>query len=464
MERKYVKNYESFKDGNAEPVNEELLGAIVNFLKGLWKKAAAKIKEIGDNWEEQVKYKQEVLFDPTDVDGIWGPIWKEYNAKPQFNDQDCFDLVSKMVDPDDSPMSQKSIQEFILQLPEEMRKEEQVVWELVRNRGLVFFQYGGNVAKAWAPLQNLPTPAIKPELKTGKAVQRTADGKNFVDQTHLPLLKKVIAPLTDDKKKAAVINWIKATFVPKFIEINNNITMDEVNKYTGGDKKEDTVLGSYGVKEAKELVGKDVYYKMEGFDPKAPKKELIGKANVQSFDEKKGLYLKTEKGTQFYKGVDSLLAKEEAEKLLGIKEGEGAMSYETLKPLFEEGKEVIFVLPGQDKAKYDAKKSVEEQKEIVAQSKMKALNDQNKEDSVTFEVDGKEIKVGYAQVIGPESAQQEGQEVEDAKKELGEIKDDPEKMKRVASYADFLQRGDKDQVKTLNDLLDDELSKLPKEA
>ena len=95
---------------------------------------------------------------------------------------------------------------------------------------------------------------------------------------------------------------------------------------------------------------------------------------------------------------------------------------------------------------------------------MKALNDQNNDESVTFDYDGKEIKMGYARVIGPLSKEQASEEAENAKKELGEIKDDPEKMKRVANYADFLQRGDKDQVKTLNDLLDDEIAKLPKEA
>jgi hypothetical protein len=454
MEKKYVKNYESFRNDKAEPVNEELLGAIVNFLKGLWKKAAAKIKQIGDDWQAQVKYKEEVLFDPTDVDGIWGPIWKEYNAKPQFNDQDCFDLISKMVDPDDSPMSQKSIQEFILQLPEDMRKEEQVAWELVRNRGLAYFQYGGTVAKAWVPLQKLATPSIKPDLKTGKAIQRTPDNKGFVDQTHLPLLKKVIAPLTDDKKKGAVINWVKTVFVPKMIEINGALTEDEVKKYSGGDKQDANIFATYGVKDEKELVGKDVYYKMEAFDPKAPKKEAIGKANVQSFDENKGLLLKTEKGTQFYKDADSVLSKVEAEKILGIKAGEGeAMNYETLNKIFGEGKEVIFLLPGVDKAKYDPKKSAEEQKEVVGTGKMKALNDQNKEDSVTFDHEGKEIKMGYGQVIGEPSAQQENADAAEAAKELGEIKNDPEKMKRVANYAKFLKDARPEDVEALDDLM-----------
>jgi len=454
MEKKYVKNYESFLNDKAEPVNEELFGAIVNFLKGLWKKAAAKIKEIGDDWQAQVKYKEEVLFDPTDVDGIWGPIWKEYNAKPQFNDQDCFDLISKMVDPDDSPMSQKSIQEFILQLPEDMRKEEQVAWELVRNRALVFFQYGGATAKAWVPLQKLATPAIKPDLKTGKAIQRTPDNKGFVDQTHLPLLKKVIAPLTDDKKKAAVINWVKTIFVKKMIEINNALTEDEVKKYSGGDKQDANIFGTYGAKDENELVGKDVYYKMEAFDPKAPKKEAIGKANVQSFDENKGLLLKTEKGTQFYKDADSILSKDEAEKILGIKAGEGeAMNYESLNKIFGEGKEVIFLLPGVDKTKYDPKKSAEEQKEVVGTGKMKALNDQNKEDSVTFDHEGKEIKMGYGQVIGEPSAQQENADAAEAAKELGEIKDDPEKMKRVANYAKFLKDARPEDVEALDDLM-----------
>ena len=455
MEKKYVKNYESFRNDKAEPVNEELLGAIVNFLKGLWKKAAAKMKEIGNNWEELAKYQKETLFDLTDADSFFAPIWKEYNAKPQFNDQDCFDLISKMIDPDDSPLSQKSIADLVAQLQgEDNKKFNQVSLELVRNRTLAFFQYGGAAAKAWVPLQKLATPAIKPDLKTGKAIQRTPDNKGFVDQTHLPLLKKLIAPLTDDKKKGAVINWVKTVFITKLQEITDTLTIDDIKKYTGSAKDDTSVFGSYGAKDENELVGKDVYYKMEAFDPKAPKKEAIGKANVQSFDENKGLLLKTEKGTQFYKDIDSILSKDEAEKILGIKAGEGeAMNYETLNKIFGEGKEVIFLLPGVDKAKYDPKKSAEEQKEVVGTGKMKALNDQNKEDSVTFDHEGKEIKMGYGQVIGEPSAQQENADAAEAAKELGEIKNDPEKMKRVANYAKFLKDARPEDVEALDDLM-----------
>lgn len=453
MERKYVKNYESFRNDSAEPVNEELFGAIVNFLKGLWKKAAAKIKQLGDDFEAQTKYKEEVLFDPTDVDSIWAPIWKEYNAKPQFNDQDCFDLISKMVDPDDSPLSQTSIQDLLKELPEQNRKVEQVCLELIRNRTLAFFQYGGATAKAWVPLQKLAAPAIKPDLKTGKAIQRTPDNKGFVDQNHLPLLKKVIAPLTDDKKKAAVINWVKTVFIKKMYEINDALTIDEIKKYTGSDKDDASVFGSYGAKDENELVGKDVYYKMQEFDPKAPKKEAIGKANVQSFDENKGLYLKTEKGTQFYKDADSIMNKEEAEKLIGVTPGEEAMNYETLNKIYDEKTEVIFLLPGVDKAKYDPKKSPDEQKEVVGMGQIKAINDQNTDKSVTFEHEGKDIQMGYAQVIGPLSKEQQTEEAEEAAKELGEIKDDPEKMKRVANYAKFLKTARPEDVDALDDLM-----------
>ena len=43
------------------------------------------------------------------------------------------------------------------------------------------------------------------------------------------------------------------------------------------------------------------------------------------------------------------------------------------------------------------------------------------------------------------------------------IKDDPEKMKKVSSYAEFLRKGKEDDVNTIKDLIDDELNKLPKE-
>jgi hypothetical protein len=462
MEKKYIKNFESFKNSNAEPVNEELLGALVNFLKGIFKKAQDKIKKLV-SFDDIKKYFQTDLLSVKSTDSFFAGVFKEYNSKTQFNDQDCFDFVSKLVDPDDSVLSTKSIQDFIAGFDDEkLKKEVQYELESVRNKTLVFFQYGAGSAKSFVVGKALPVPAIKPDLKSGKAVQRTPDAKGFVDQTHLPQLKKVIAGLTDDKKKMAVMNWVNNVLIKKMLEFANAITEEEVNKFAGGGEVagDTDVLGSYGVKEEKELVGKDIYYMMDGYDVKAPKKELIGKGKVTEFDEAKGLSIETEKGSKFDKPVDKLLSKVEAEKLLGVKEGEGPMDYEKLNTIYGEKKDVIYLLPGVEKDKYDAEKKPDEQPEVVGVGKMIGLNDQNDDKSVKFEKDGKTIERSYGDIVGVVGDAEKSEEAKQAAEELAKIKDDPEKMKKVSSYAQFLQKGKPDDVNTIRDMIDDELKKL----
>ena len=466
MEKKYIKKFESFKNSNAEPVNEELLGLgkLFDFLKGIFKKAQDKIKKM-TSFDDIKKYFQTDLLSVKSSESLFSGVFKEYNAKPQFNDQDCFDFISKLIDPDDSVLSNKSVQDFISGITDEkFKKEVQYELEVPRNKALVFFQYGAGSAKSFVVGKALPVPAIKPDLKSGKAIQRTPDGKGFVDQTHLPQLKKVIAGLTDDKKKMAVMNWVNNVLVKKIYEFHNAITQEEVDKFSGAGAEEVGVLGSYGVKEEKELVGKDIYYMMDKYDAKAPNKEYVGKGKVTAFDEKKGLSIETEKGSKFDKQVDKLLSKVEAEKLLGIKEGEGqGMDYEKLNKVYGEKKEVIYLLPGIEKDKYDAKKKPDEQSEVVGVGQMVALNDQNNDKSVKFEKDGKTIERSYSDIVGVVGDEEKSEEAKKAAEELGLIKDDPEKMKKVSNYAEFLRKGKEDDVNTIKDLIDDELNKLPKE-
>ena len=477
MEKKYIKTFESFKDlKNAEPVNEELLGLgkLFNFLKGIFKKAQDKIKSL-ETYQDLVNYYKTKLFSPKSGEGenIFSPVLKEYesdaNFPPkQFTDQNCFDLVAKMIDPDniDCVLSTKAIQDFSSGLADEKKKKEnQYILETVRNKTLLFFQYGLNSAASFVAGKALPVPAIQIKEKN---IKRKAP--NVFDTKHLEQLKEKIKGfpegVNNEARKKAAIDFAKLVLIPKMIAFCNAITEEEVNKFVGvGDTKEDTdVLGSYGVKEEKELVGKDIYYMMDGYDAKAPKKELIGKGKVTAFDDTKGFSIETEKGSKFDKPVDKLLSKVEAEKLLGIKAGEGqGMDYEKLNTIYGEKKEVIYLLPGIEKDKYDPKKKPDEQAEVVGVGQMVGLNDQNNDKSVKFEKDGKTIERSYSDIVGVVGDEQKSEEAKKAAEELGLIKDDTEKMKNVSSYAEFLRKGKEDDVNTIKDMVEDELKKLPKE-
>jgi len=247
--RKYVRNFESFKNSKKlELVNEELLGGILNFIKGVWKKASAAIKKLS-GFDDIKKYISDNLLNSKNPESVFSATLKEYNAKASFNDQDCFDLVSKVIDPDDSALGTSTLKGlYDLSEDENTKKELQFLFETSRNNTIVKFKYGGGPKFEFG--RPLPTPAIKPELKTGKAIQRTSDGKGFVDQNHLPDVKKLIATLTDDKKKAAMMNWFNNIFL-KFI--NDDIMRLENPNGESNDNSEFKV-------------GDNVIYKRDKFD------------------------------------------------------------------------------------------------------------------------------------------------------------------------------------------------------
>lgn len=87
-------------------------------------------------------------------------------------------------------------------------------------------------------------------------------------------------------------------------------------------------------------------------------------------------------------------------------------------------------------------------------------------DDGAIEVSIENDKVGVVKKditeIPEQEAEAESNEEQDAQKKIGMIQNDPAKMKSVARYAEFLRRGKEPEIKTINDLLDDELAKLPK--
>jgi hypothetical protein len=462
---KIVKNYESFR--GIEPVKEEFIfKALANLFKGLFKKIKDKIEKLGDDFNAKKTLIKTEIINPKSTGSIFTPLFNEYNAKPQWNDQDCFDFISKMIDPDDGVMSQSGIETFIADFKDETEKKMwRYIFESIRNKTIVALQYGGG--PTFKVGVKLPVPAIKPELKSGKK--------------HLPVLKALIAKLTDDKKKEEVKKWVNNTVIPQMFELSDALTEQEVDNFSGkGEGKGTIVLKWKNVEielkvpvegstkyevtrsSSQKLVvaeGKKVFTDISGEAKKGATIKLTGLTSGTA----DGQVFEIDGKSEYETGVLDQI-KVDGKEVESHKFGEAnagkeepTLSYEKLKPIFDNGQEVIFLLPDVDATAYDAKKKPEEQKDVVGVGKMKLIDDKNNDESITFEHDGKEFKAGYNRIVGfPNVAE----EAEEAKNNLAEIKDDPEKMKKVASYADFLKKGSDEDVKTINDMIEDELSKL----
>lgn len=289
--------------------------------------------------------------------------------------------------------------------------------------------------------------------------------------------QKEIPNLKDDASVIGIID----NFADTLVQLANNIGKDietalgkgksqavtQVSKSLILGNKEVDWVGIVGlIDPAKGATKKDIKYKWS-------------KNNFQAEIAKgKGLKAKQQIASKFLDGfqkdiqaqIDKDFTKEELEELYKKYKSEAGqadegMTYDKLKELYDKKTPVIYLL--KDKTKEDFDKLSDDQKkklneapasDIVGVKVMVQLNDQNKPDSVVFnDKDEKPtIKKSYAEILGPAEGleEQKSEEAKKAAEELGKIKTDPDKMKKVANFAQFLQNdANKDKVAEIEKII-----------
>ena len=141
--------------------------------------------------------------------------------------------------------------------------------------------------------------------------------------------------------------------------------------------------------------------------------------------------------------IDKEFTEDEIKKIYGeqIKNvsGDSEMTYDKLKDLYDKKVPVVYLLIGKSKNEYDPNKKPEEQSATVGVKKIYSVNDEDKNNSVTFlDKNGSPtIRKGYKDIIGP--ANTDGQNATKAKEILGSIKGDDDKMGKIVKFAEFLK-------------------------
>ena len=251
---KYLKTYESYR--NTEPVNEELLGNIINFFKNMWNKATAELKKLGDNPSLQQidQWIEKNPFNPADDTYVLKSVVDEFNKKPTANDQDCLTLIDNILDPDTGALGKQGMQPFYDQIIKAFGNNAaplniiQYYMERIRDRAIKDYKFAGG-----------------PDLKVGQEAKIDPKKKTLGldDMTHLPDFKKVLKTATDEKKKKEVaLNWVNKTLVPRLEKYATEITEDEVNDYLKSKNIKTEVATEY-------KVGDTVIYKRKDFNQTA---------------------------------------------------------------------------------------------------------------------------------------------------------------------------------------------------
>lgn len=290
--------------------------------------------------------------------------------------------------------------------------------------------------------------------------------------------QKEIPNIKDDASLVGVID----NFADTLVQLGNNIGKDITTAF-GKEKSPSVIeLSKAIILGSKEL---DWVGIVGAIDPSKGSTEQdmkfkFSKSNYQSELAKgKDLKAKQQIAIKFFDNLqkqiradlEKELSKEDIEKYykeLQEKSGqtkEGEMTYDKVKEFYDKKKPVLYLLKGKTKEDFD--KLTDEQKkkpgeapasDIVGLKEIVALNDQNKPDSVTFndKDDKPTIKKSYAEILGPAEGteEQRSEEAKQAAEELGKIKADSDKMKKVANFAKFLQdEKNKDKVAEVEKIL-----------
>lgn len=248
---RYVNTFESFKNKKLQPVNEELLGAVINFFKNMWNRATAELKKLGDNpsLKQLDQWIEKNPFNPNDDTYVLKSIMDDFNKKPSANDQDCLKLIDDILDPDTGALGKQGMQPFYDQILKAFGNNTaplnviQYYMETIRNRAIKDYKFAGG-----------------PDLKVGQPTKLDSTKKilELDDLTHLPDFKKILKTATDDgKKKQVAIDWVNKTLIPRLEKYATEVTDDEVNVY----------LKTKGIETTTDYkVGDNVIYKREKFN------------------------------------------------------------------------------------------------------------------------------------------------------------------------------------------------------
>lgn len=253
---KYVKSFESHRNSKKlEPINEELLGGIMNFFKGLWAKAMEELKKLGEDPDtEKVKdWIADNPFNPSDSSYLFKSVMDEFKKKPEANDQDALTLVDSILNPETGVLGKQGLAPLYENLKKTYPPQDgepmssqvatfEYVFNTIRNKAIIQYKFAASTDGKVDPKK------INIDLK---------------DMTHLPDVKKLLTAATDGKKKKdAIVNWCEKTLFPQIDKLADAITEDEVEKHLGKLKIPIPEAGPDGGYK----VGDNVVYKREKFD------------------------------------------------------------------------------------------------------------------------------------------------------------------------------------------------------
>lgn len=386
---RYIKRYESFKNQNNEPVNEEFLGKLIGGIKNLLKKSEERINKAKGGKDVETIYQKYLNMITTELTKTAQVDLNVTAASkgdlPAAQGATTNDANTKLAV--DTLKKKKAVMDQIVQKMKAMALKEM---------DAVLAKYGG-AAK---------NPQLKIIINTKK------------DQFEMDYLNAQIGYLdkAGDKTLVAEITKQRDVLSKKIEDEFKDFDTAKVINYEVGDE----VI--YLLKDKKP----------EEYDKnKKPEdqKAIVGVHKISKIDGD-NFTLEDDKG-------EPTITKTGAE-IMGKVEGGQDQKEE-----YKVGDTVIYLLKDKKKEDFEALSDDEKKKpnegkatEIVGVKKIKKVEG----DKITFlDKDGNPIEKTLDEIIGKSEVEEKVEGQEDLVKKLGDLKTSkPEDIKKVASYVDFI--------------------------
>jgi len=433
---KHIRTYGQFR--SSEPVNEELLGGLINFFKNMWGKAMEELKSLGSNPSVKAikNWVKNNPFNASDNNYMFKSVIENFNKIPEtgINELACLNLVQDIIDPEKGVIGKQGLQPLYDSLKKEYKDNlapvtiVEYLMMTIRNGAIKQYKYAGG--------------------PDGGKVDPKKIITDMKDVTHLPEFKKLLVGKQPAAMKKIAADWCQKTLIPGLVKALDAIKEEDVNKYLEGkdievpeeaDYKEgDTLI--YLLKDKK----KEDWDKLTDEEKKnvtetgVPKDNAVDVVGVKKVEKIEG----EGKDAKFtFKGSDGNDIVKTAEEIIGKAEG-GEEGGE-----YKAGDSVIYKRDKweDNKGQEAWDKMSDDEKKNPNEGKLKELIDDQsvgiktiktvEKDFVRF-TDVDWIK-NNDEILGKVEGKVEGQE--DLVKKLGDMKSkNPENIKKVASFVDFL--------------------------
>jgi hypothetical protein len=276
------------------PVNEEIIGPIINFFKNMWNKAIVELEKAANDPNKIKDYVINNTFNVKDDTNVFSEQIKTFKALPTANDQASLDLISNILDPETGCLGKPGI------------------GVLLSNKKLQ-----GESMQAKRKMLEFILTTTRDEVS--KQVKYITDPKkrnvSLDDLSYLPDFKKILkAAGTDEKKKKDdTLNYVNTNLIPKLVTavkvIKEEAISDSLKKagikvptadYVAGDlvkyktkkfdptkDEDDQPEGGVAQGEVKKVEGDTVtiYNDRIKTEIKKPKTDIIGKTEGQAQKE-----------------------------------------------------------------------------------------------------------------------------------------------------------------------------------